>query len=82
MRVESCGGARCRFTAAAALDTDFFRLKRERDGGTRPLRFSFALKHHPIGHIIHFIKPVFDFPPRFKIGRGFKESYGRLIDAV
>lgn len=56
--------------------------ERERDGGTRPLRFSFALKHHPIGHIIHFIKPVFDFPPRFKIGRGFKESYGRLIDAV
>lgn len=80
MRVESCGGARCRFTAAATLDTDFFRLKRGR--GTRPLRFPFSLKHHPIGHIIHFIKPVFDFPPRFKIGRGFKESYGRQIDVV
>lgn len=64
MRVESRGGAHCRFTAAAALDTDFFwRLKRER--GTLPLRVSFSLKQNPTGHIIHFIKPVFDFPPRF-----------------
>lgn len=66
-----------------AADLTAVDRERERERGARPLRlFTRGPRRRPIGHIIHFIKPVFDFPPRFQIGRGFKERSGRQIDAV